>query len=99
MVAKYQNEHPDFSPSAFFVDKNSLDVILYGSSSCPPTIESVEDESSTVRINLKEWGDIACTADYGPSGYSVKALKAGFTFKDKAIMVCDANNCSALPVR
>lgn len=87
------------SNSARVVQSSTLDVYLSGSSSCPPTIESVTNaDDGSVRIKLKDWGDSICTADYVPTGYQITALQLNFSFTGKTIYTCNSELCTALPV-
>jgi len=54
--------------------KGAVLLHLYGSSSCPPKVEQVKQEGSTLRVTLHKYSG-ACTADYGgPYMWKVSGL-------------------------
>jgi hypothetical protein len=98
-IAQRTGDVNSTSNSARVVQASTLDVYLSGSSGCPPTIESVSDaDDGSVRIKLKDWSDVMCTADFVPTGYQITALQLNFSFVGKTIYTCDTEVCTNLPV-
>lgn len=65
-----ENARVDFDgvPQAVVVG-DEVEVVLYGSSSCPPTPDSITVEGTVLVVKLQGSASesVACTADYGPS--------------------------------
>lgn len=70
--------HGDAAPMRPYwkqASNNMVHLYLYGSSSCPPKVEQVKQESSTLRVQLHRYAG-ACTADYGgPHVWKVEGLQ------------------------
>lgn len=51
------------------ISADEIEVVLYGSSSCPPTPDRVAVEGTTLKVVLNDnaYSGQACTADYGPT--------------------------------
>ena len=78
---------------------NTLNVLLGGSSSCPPTIESVdEDNNGNVRLHLQDWTGQACSRDMAIKGTQITAIQVGFDFSDKTLLTCNKEACSPLSI-
>lgn len=88
----------DVSNHASMVNGTTINVFLGGSSSCPPTIASIDNaKDGSVRINLKDWGSSPCTSDYALRGYEVTAVAVGFNFANKKVYTCGTTTCTELP--
>lgn len=58
---------PEFSPSAGWVDARSIAIVTYGSSGCPPTVESVATTGSDIAVRFATPpADQVCTMDIAP---------------------------------
>jgi len=87
------------SAFALLENENSIVAILGGSSSCPPTIESITKDDTMVNLNLKSYGDVACTMDFSYTGWQITSVATNYSFVGKTINTCIENACNALPVR
>ncbi|MDQ1123495.1 hypothetical protein [Microbacterium trichothecenolyticum] len=57
----------DFSPSAGWVDDSLIAILTYGSSGCPPTVESVTTAGSDIAVQFATPpADQVCTMDIAP---------------------------------
>ena len=92
-------ESTNGSSFALLQNDNSVVAILGGSSSCPPTIESITKDDTTVNINLKSYGDVACTMDFTYAGWQITSVATNYSFVGKTINTCIDNACNALPVK
>lgn len=60
-------ESTDFAPSAGWFDDSALVLLTWGSSSCPPVIDSVEASGAAGTVTFVT-EDRACTMDMAPRG-------------------------------
>jgi hypothetical protein len=82
------------SPRITIVDKTTIDLVLGGSSSCPPTIDNIADaKDGSVRVTLKTFPS-ACTADFGPYGFQITGVKTNFDFATTPVYVCAGATCT-----
>lgn len=88
LAQQRQIEHEDFTASGFVIDEEHLALLLFGSSSCPPAPVSVKEKNGDLLVNTKDYGDTACTADYGPSAYRV-TLPSGFDVTEEFLVIID----------
>jgi hypothetical protein len=56
----------EFTPSAGWFDDSSLVLLTWGSSSCPPVVESLEGSGSTGTVTFVTDDTKACTMDMAP---------------------------------
>lgn len=57
----------DFAPSAGWVDDSLVAILTYGSSGCPPTVESVTTSASDIAVQFATPpSDQICTMDIAP---------------------------------
>lgn len=79
------------------LSENSIEVTLFGSSSCPPTVEKVIQEGVTIQLKLKEPNsEEACTADL--QGHYVTVVEDSPAEKVE-ILSDDNENPTLLPKR
>ena len=84
-------------PSYTVESPSSVIVTLGGSSSCPPVITDVTTESGHVIVSLKEYKDVACTADFALTAFRVTSNVSSFNFNNiEGLTVCSMDNCSDL---
>jgi hypothetical protein len=82
------------SPRVTVVDKTTIDLVLGGSSSCPPTIDNIDDAADgSVRVTLKT-STGPCTADFGPYGFQITGVKTNFDFATTPVYVCSGSTCT-----
>ncbi|GAA5154566.1 hypothetical protein GCM10025768_25920 [Microbacterium pseudoresistens] len=58
-------EGTDYAPSAGWYDATGVVLLTWGSSSCPPIVESVEPSSDGATVSFRS-EDRACTMDMAP---------------------------------
>ena len=58
----------DFVPSAGWFDDDGLVLLTWGSSTCPPVVESVEGSGSEGTVTFAEKATGPCTMDMAPRG-------------------------------
>ena len=80
-------------------DATSIIVTLGGSSSCPPVIKKVSSKAEKVIIQLKDYADVACTADFKLTSYRVKANDSSFDFGKSIVTACSNDVCNDLTGR
>lgn len=83
-----QIETKEFEPSGFVIDESHLALLLFGSSSCPPSPVGVEERQGDLYVDTKDYGDVACTADYGPSAYKI-TLPSGIDTSQEFRVILD----------
>lgn len=59
-------EPTDFAPSATWIGDGSLALLTWGSSGCPPVVESIEGDGNTGTVTFTTDNDKICTADMAP---------------------------------
>lgn len=59
-------ESTEFQPSAGWFDDSNLVLLTWGSSSCPPVVESLEGSGSAGTVTFVTDDDKACTMDMAP---------------------------------
>jgi ABC-type Fe3+-hydroxamate transport system substrate-binding protein len=73
------------------LSSSEAEVLLYGSSSCPPVIEKImSTEDNVLEFEIKKY-DGACTADYAPYPTKITVKNTDLTIKD--FLVCEYDNC------
>lgn len=66
-LAAAPSDATEFSPSAGWVDARSIAIVTYGSSGCPPTVESVTATGSDIAVQFATPpADQVCTMDIAP---------------------------------
>lgn len=71
------------------IDENSVGFHLAGSGSCPPIIETAYfSDNKTVQLQLKDWGDRACTMDYRSYSQKVTNNSKGINMGDYKFEIC-----------
>lgn len=66
-LAAAPSDTAEFSPSAGWVDGRSIAIVTYGSSGCPPTVESVTTTGSDIAVQFATPpADQVCTMDIAP---------------------------------
>ncbi|MBQ1442285.1 MAG: hypothetical protein IIZ13_00370 [Renibacterium sp.] len=73
-------------PLAARLPENRIGIVTWGSSSCPPTAESIKTNSDNiVEITFTPSKNNVCTADLAPTSHTLKlpddAPKNGFTLR------------------
>ncbi|MFS0892654.1 hypothetical protein [Microbacterium sp. 179-I 3D3 NHS] len=58
----------EYQPSAGWFDDEGLVLLTWGSSSCPPVVESVEGSGNAGTVTFVTQADQVCTMDIGPRG-------------------------------
>jgi len=87
------------SPFANISDAQTLNVFTGGSSSCPPTISSIDDtDSGAIQIKLAS-NTGPCTMDYVPFGFQITAIKTNFDFSGKTVYLCQNGTCNGVPIK
>jgi hypothetical protein len=86
------------SPFVSVIDNNEAAVIIGGSSTCPPVIQSVTNATDgSVHVNLQDASSSVCTADFALTGFRVVSASVNFDFHSKEIFVCKNETCNLLP--
>lgn len=92
------NGSTSMSPFVSIIDNNDAAVVIGGSSSCPPVIQSVTNATDgSVHVNLQDATSSACTADFTLTGFRVVSASVNFDFHSKEIFVCKDETCNLLP--
>lgn len=66
-LADAPSDVTEFSPSAGWVDARSIAIVTYGSSGCPPTVESVTTTGSDIAVQFATPpAEQVCTMDIAP---------------------------------
>lgn len=84
-------------PTVYPISNQDFAVVLYGSSGCTPTIEKIFSVENGFELLLKEWGDVACTADYAPSTWMITST-ANFDWDTMMVWVIDYGIRVELPI-
>lgn len=86
------------SPFVSIISNNEAAVVIGGSSSCPPVIQSVTNATDgSVHVNLQDASSSTCTADFSLTGFRVVSASVNFDFHTKEIFVCKDETCNLLP--
>lgn len=94
--AVIEQEGLDFTEKINIVSDSEAEVLLYGSSSCPPVIENVfAKNESTLELHIKEYSG-SCTADY--AGYPKKITFENINLQVKEFLVCEYDVCREIEV-
>jgi hypothetical protein len=91
---KFESTEPTWAKTG----DNSVEVHLYGSSSCPPEIQEVtQDEEGSMNVKLKANDQKACTLDFGgPHAWEISNLPQ----KTEQAFLCgytNSENCIIIP--
>lgn len=94
--ATMAQDNLEFAETIIVLSSSEAEVLLYGSSSCPPVIEKVISKADNVlEFKIKEY-DGACTADYAPYPKKITVINTDLTVKD--FLVCEYGNCREVQV-
>jgi hypothetical protein len=87
---------PDFSRGDHVVksEGNTVTVMLGGSGSCPPMVNGAvyDSEENLLSFVLYEYGEVACTMDYGQYFYEV-TLANNIMNSETRFEFCYSGNC------
>jgi len=80
-------------------DNTTLVAYLGGSSSCPPTIDHIDNTTGpNVQITLKPDSTSSCTTDFSITAFQITAVATNFDFHKKAVSICKNGSCHVLPI-
>lgn len=78
--------------------KNTVEVYLGGSGSCPPVIDRVDIVGNSVQLRLKDYGAKACTMDYRPYSQVITDGSGSVDLNKFDFKLCNIQDeCTLLP--
>lgn len=99
-VAPYLEDGFNMEQAALIQNDIKMVALLGGSSSCPPVIKTITKPTSTsIQINLKDYGMTACTVDYGMVAWEIGSIDGTYSLYDKTVEVCSGDNCIPLQIK
>lgn len=87
----------DMKDTVIIDDNDDMRAFLYGSSSCPPVVERVLTDEKDIYLYLEDYGDRACTEDYGSYKQKIRSVSAGDFEKMEEVFLC-TNDADCKPL-